>query len=172
MAYGIFIAEKMTSTKDVAKLRSMTKTATIENGSIVTKGALSGTEKELYVAGDVAANTDVIYLVDGVAVTYSEETTKGLDDFINAANVAFRTRKPEVDDVFSVSESVVTCLANAGAGPAVVGNFVETPASGNKLAEKATSLSSGVSFGAKIIDRYLFGTRAIPMLRVEVTKVL
>lgn len=169
---GIFVAENMTSTVDGSKLRSAQKSANIENGMVVKLGALVSGEKNLYTAEDIAANTDIVYLVDGVAVVYSEETTKGLDDYVNLANKAFRVRKAEVGDIFSISETVVTALAGSGAGPAVVGNFVETPATGTKFVEKATSLSAGVSFGAKIIDRYLFGTRAIPMLRVEVTKVL
>jgi hypothetical protein len=168
MAYGIFVAENMTSTVDGSKLRSAKKAANIENGMIVKLGALESGEKNLYVAADVAANTDIVYLVDGVAVVYSEETTKGLDDYINVAGTAFRVRKAEVGDIFSVSESVITALASAP----VLGNFVETPATGTKLLEKATSLTAGVSFGAKIIDKYTFGTRAIPMVRLEVTKVL
>ena len=172
MAYGIFVAENMTSTVDGSKLRSAKKAANIENGMIVKLGTLVSGEKNLYTAEDIAANTDIVYLVDGVAVVYSEETTKGLDDYVNIAGKAFRVRKPEVGDIFSISESVVTAIAGSGAGPAVVGNFVETPATGTKLSEKATSLTAGVSFGAKIIDRYLFGTRAVPMLRLEVTKVL
>lgn len=172
MAYGIFVAENMTSTVDGSKLRSAKKSADIENGRVVRLGALVSGEKNLYTAEDVTANTDIIYLVDGVAVVYSQETTKGLDDYININGTAFRVRKPEVGDIFSISEDVVTCLAGSGAGPAVVGNFVETPATGTKLVEKATSLTAGVSFGAKIIDRYVFGTRATDMLRLEVTKVL
>lgn len=165
---GIFVAENMQSIVDGSKLRSAVRASAIENGNLVVLGALSGTEKNLYVAGDVAANTNEVYLVDGVAVVYSEETTKGLDDFTNVANKAFRVRKPVFGDIFSVSESVVTALSTAP----VLGNFVETPATGNKLLEKATSLTSGVSFGAKIIDKYTFGTRAIPMVRLEVVKVL
>jgi len=168
MAYGIFAAENMTSTVDGSKLRSAKKAANIENGMIVKLGALVSGEKDLYTAEDIAANTDIVYLVDGVAVVYSQETTQGLDDYINVAGTAFRVRKAEVGDRFSVSESVVTALASAP----VLGNFVETPATGTKLLEKATSLSAGVSFGAKIIDKYVFGTRAIPMVRLEVTKVL
>jgi hypothetical protein len=165
---GIFVAENMQSTVDGSKLRSAVRASAIENGSLVVLGALSTGEKNLYVAGNVAANTNEVYLVDGVAVVYSEEITKGLDDFTNLANVAFRTRKPVFGDIFSVSESVITALSTAP----VLGNFVETPATGNKMLEKATSLTAGVSFGAKIIDKYVFGTRAIPMVRLEVTKVL
>lgn len=169
MAYGMIFAEKMSSTTDGALLVSAQKSAAVENGQIVKIGALVSEELDLYVASDIAANTDEVYIVDGVEVVYSEETTKGLDDFINAADTPFRARKPQKGDIFSISEDDITALA---ASTVVVGNYVETPASGTKLVEKATSLTAGVSFGAKIIARYQHGTRDITMVRVRVEKVL
>jgi len=169
MAYGIFCAENMTSVVDGSKLRSAKKSADIENGHVVRLGALVSGELNLYTAEDVTANTDIVYLVDGVALNYSEETTRGLDDYINLTGTAFRVRKPQVGDIFSISEAEITALAG---NSVVAGNFVETPATGNTLLEKATSLTSGVSFGAKILTKWTFGTRAIPMVRVEVTKAL
>ena len=167
MPYGVFIAENMTSIKDGSKLRSAKQATAIENGSIVKLTGLVTGEDNVYTSAGVQANTDVIYLVDGVELVYSEETTKGLDDYQNPANKPFRVRKPEVGDIFSVSEAMLTALADDSV---VAGNFVETPATGNKLVEKATALSTGVSFGAKIIKKWTFGSRAIPMVRLEVVK--
>lgn len=169
MAKGIFIAENMASTKLGSLLRSAQQATAIENGAIVKLTGLVSGELDLHTSAAVAANTNEIYLVDGVELVTSEETTKGLDDYENAANKAFRVRKPMVGDRFSISEAQITALLN---NTVVEGNYVETPATGNKLVEKATSLTAGVSFGAKIVKRWTFGSRAVPMVRLEVTKVL
>lgn len=165
---GVFIAENMASTKVGSLLRSATQATAIENGAIVTLGDLATGEIDLYKSGAVAAITDTIYLVDGVEVVYDETTVKGLDDYENVANKAFRVRKPAVGDRFSISASMITALADAP----VKGNLVET-AAGNKLAEvaKATGLTATVSFGARIVETWTFGSRAIPMVRLEVIKV-
>jgi len=167
MAYGIFIAENMASTKVGSLLRSAQQATAIENGFIVTLGNLVSGEENLYTSSAISANTDTVYLVDGVEVVASEETTKGLDDYQNVANKPFRVRKPMVGDIFSISEASITELAG---GQVVEGNFVETPASGNKLTE-AAALTAGVSFGAKIVKRWTLGTRATPMVRLEVVSV-
>ena len=165
MAKGIFIAENMASTKVGSLLRSAKQATAIENGSIVALGDLVTGENDLYTSKAVAANTDVIYLVDGVELIADEQLTKGLDDFENPANKAFRVRKPMVGDRFSISESMITALSEN----VVEGNVVETPASGNKLAEAAT-VTAGASFVAKIVKRWTWGTRAIPMVRLEVVE--
>jgi hypothetical protein len=169
MAKGVFIAEKMKSTKDITLLSSAVSDSEIENGAIVVLGDLVTGETDLYEAGAVAAVGNEIWFVDGVELTYSEETTKGLDDFVNPAGKPFRVRKPQVGDTFSISASMITPL-DSGTG-LVKGNLVETPATGNKIKEKATSLTSGVSFGGKIVDLWNFGSRAIPMARIKVTEI-
>lgn len=168
MAKGVFIAENMASTKLGSLLRSAKQSTAIENGAIVKLGALVSGEQELYTSAAIAAATDVIYLVDGVELVASEETTKGLDDFENVANKAYRVRKPIVGDRFSISEAQITALAN---DTVVEGNVVVTPASGSKLAE-SESAAGTESFIATIVKRWTFGTRAIPMVRLEVTQVL
>jgi len=167
MAKGIFIAENMASTKLGSLLRNAQQATAIENGSLVVLGDLVSGETDLYESGAVTANTDVVYLVDGVELITSEETTKGLDDFENEADKAFRVRKPMVGDVFSISESMITALAN---DQVVEGNVAETPATGNKLVE-AASATAGASLVCKIVKRWTFGTRAIPMVRLEVISV-
>ncbi len=166
MAKGIFIAENMASTKLESLLESAVQETAIENGAVVVLGDLIEGKNIVYKAKAVAANTDVIYLVDGVELIADEQLTKGLDDFENIPNKAFRVRKPMVGDRFSISESMITALADK----VVEGNIVETPASGNKLVE-ASDATEGASFVAKIEKRYIFGTRAIPMVRLKVIDV-
>ena len=165
---GIFIAENMASTTVGSLLRSAQQATDIENASVVKLTGLVSGKVDTYTSAAIAANTDLVYLVDGVEVVYDESTIKGLEDFTNEKNKPYRARKPQVGDIFSISAANVTALSTA----VVVGNFLETPATGNKLVEKATALSSGVSFGAEILAKWNFGTQAIPMIRVQVTKVL
>lgn len=165
MAKGIFIAENMASTKLGSLLRSARQSTAIENGSVVGLGDLVEGEQELYNSIGVAANTDAIYFVDGVELVASQELTKGLDDFENVADKAFRVRKPMAGDRFSISESMITALAT----DVVEGNVIETPTSGNKIAEAETA-TVDASFVGKIVKRWILGTRAIPMVRVEVVQ--
>ena len=167
---GIFIAENMASTKVGSLLRSAQQTTAIENGSLVKLGALVTGEADLYQAGAIEAVTDTAYFVDGVELIADEQLTKGLDDYENPANKPFRVRKPMVGDIFSVSESMITALAN---DKVVVDNIAEI-AAGNKLAEvaKGTGATATATLVCKIVARWTFGTRAIPMVRLEVTKAL
>lgn len=168
MAKGIFIAENMASTKVGSLLRSATQSTAIENGSIVKLGALVTGETDLYQAGAITAVTDTAYFVDGVELIADEQLTKGLDDYENPANKPFRVRKPMVGDRFSVSESMITALAN---NKVVVDNIAEI-AAGNKLVEVAigTGATATATLVCKIVARWTFGTRAIPMVRLEVVK--
>jgi hypothetical protein len=168
---GIFIAENMASTKVGSLLRSAQQSTAIENGSLVKLGALVTGEADLYQAGAIAAVTDTAYFVDGVELIADEQLTKGLDDYENPANKPFRVRKPMVGDRFSISEDAITALA--ANGKVVVGNCVETPAAGTNLAEVTpANVNASSSFVATIIARWTFGTRAIPMVRLEVWKAL
>lgn len=166
---GVFIAENMMSTKVGSLLRSAQQATAIENGSVVKLGALVTGEADLYQAGAIAAVTDTAYFVDGVELIADEQLTKGLDDYENPANKPFRVRKPMVGDRFSISESMITALAN---DKVVVDNIAEIPATGNKLVEvaKATGATATATLVCKIVARWTFGTRAIPMVRLEVVK--
>ena len=167
---NVFIAERMASTKDGALLRSLQKTEAIENGLLVVKGALVSGERDLSVAGDVAALTDEVYIVDGVELIYDESTAQGLDDFTNAADKPFRGRKAPKGDVFSISVAACTPIA----ATLVVGNTLETPATGNKWFEVTGGASATASIVAKIVALWTFELqgRAISMVRLEVTKSL
>ena len=165
---GVFIAENMASTKLGSLLRSAVQDTAIENGKVVVLGDLVNGELDLYEAGAVKTNEDVIYFVDGVELVADEQLTKGLDDFENVGDKPFRVRRPAVGDRFSLSEDMITFV---GGNEVTVGNVVETPASGNKLVEKEEA-TADASFAAKILERWVFGARAIPMVRLEVIKVL
>lgn len=165
MAKGVFIAEDMASQKISTLLRSVKQDTAIENGSIIKLGALVSGEIHEYVSEPIQANTDEIYFVDGVELISSQEITYGLDDFENLAKKSFRARKPFVNDTISISESMITAIGTN----VVVGNVVETPATGNKIIEKTTA-TSGASFVGEIKARWNFGTRAIPMVRILVKK--
>jgi len=167
MANGVFIAEQMASTKLGSKLRSAQQATEIKNGAVVTLGAEIAGKVGVYASAPVAAVSDKVFIVDGVALDPSEERTLGIDDYINPANMAYRVRIPVVDDVFSISANMVTPLA----ANLVVGNIIETPASGNLWKESVTP-TLNVSFVAEIKELWTFGTRAIPMVRVEVKKVV
>lgn len=160
MAKAIFIAENMASTKLGSLLRSAKQDTPIENGCIVTLGDLVAGESDLYEAGAVTANTDDVYLVDGVELDSDEQLTKGLDDFENPANKPFRVRKALAGDRFSISASAIT-------GTPVVGEFVEVPATGNNLAAVQTP-TAGASLVCEVVALWTFGTRAIPMVRLVV----
>ena len=170
MSTNVFIAERMASTTDGALLRSFQKDAAIENGLLVVRGALESGERDLYVAGDVAATTDEIYFVNGVELITDSTITKGLDDFTNEADKPFRGRKSEKHDVFSVSVAACTPISTL----LVVGNTVETPATGNKLFEVNGGAGATASFVATIVALWTFEPlgRAIDMVRLETTKSL
>lgn len=158
MANGIFIAENLASTK----LSSLLKTgryvdggavpATIQNGRVVTLGALEAGEREVFVATDVAANTDEAYVVDAPELQYSQEITLGLNDFQNPAGTTLRLRKLAIGDIFAVSANAIDPI---GADP-VVTNFIATPAAGNQWAEVANA-AGGQSVICEIIDTYVLG---------------
>lgn len=154
---GIFIAERMASTKLISLLRSARQETEIENGSIVTLKTTVEGEDELYNATPVEAATDEIYFVDGVEVEADEQLTRGLDHFVNQANKAFRARKTMAGDIFSISESMIT-------GEAAEGKLVE-PVAGNKLTVVESATAGATVYEVK--KKWLFGTRAIPMVRLE-----
>lgn len=173
MPNAIFNAENMASTK----LSSLLKTvrfvdgggnpAPINNGMVVTLGALEPNQREIYVATAVAANTDPIHVIDAPEVIYSEEITRGLNDYTNLANIPVRARKLAVGDKFAVSALAIDAL---GAVP-VVGNFLVTPAAGTQWLEAVAIAGQSVACQIKAIDVLgadLIGGRNIPMYSVEV----
>ncbi len=178
MANGIFIAENMASTKLSSLLKSVRYVdgggldAAIQNGRLVTLGALEANEREVYVATDVAANTDPVYVIDSPEVAYSEETTSGINAFTNAAGRISRARKPAVGDRFAIRGNAITAL---GAAP-VVGNALVTPAAGNMWLEAAVPVG-GESIACIIRDSYVLGNdplggQSITMYSVEVLSVV
>jgi len=175
----IFSSENMTSTKDASKLRhgryqvAATDTA-VDNGGLVIIGDLLTGERELRACTAPAAITDLnVGLIDTEELVYSQETTKGLDDYTNAAGENLRVRMVENGDIFAVSGSGITPLTTEA--NIAVGSFVIIQA-GTTLLEEVASLGGTESFAAKIIDINVLGVffdgRNIPMFGCEVVKVL
>lgn len=155
MGKGIFIAESMASTDLVSLLRSAVSTKEIENGSVINLGELVDLEKDLYKAAVVTDKAQV-YLVDGVELMADESARMGLDDFANPADKAYRVRKPLSGDRFSISADVID-------GAAVKDDILEANA-GNKLVKGATE----GSMQFKVVEEWVFGTRLVNMVRLEV----
>jgi hypothetical protein len=175
----IFSSEQMTSTRDEAKLRhgryevASTETA-IDNGGLVIIGAPVSGQRDLRVCTAPAAITDLRYgLVDSDELVYSEETTKGLDDFDNPAGANLKVRIPEVDDIFAISGSGITPLTTEAA--IAVGSFLIIQA-GTPLLEEVAAVGGTESFVAEIIDidplGEFFDGRNIPMFGCQVVKAL
>jgi hypothetical protein len=170
MAYSIVRTENVQATKSGA-IKSVkyfvgaTPTA-LENGNVVTLSGLLTGEREIFKCVAPASATDEVVLVAGVELIYDESTrAKGLDDFINPANKAFRVYQLEKGDIFTVSDSAISALAG---GTPVVGNVVVTQAS-TKLKELASAVGTE-SLICKVIAKEVLGTRAIPVTVLQVIK--
>jgi len=176
MSNAIFVAENMASTK----IPSLLKTARyqdgagndlpINNGCVVTLGALMPNEREVYLATAPVAVGNEIYIVDTPEVLYSEETISGLNDYTNIAGQLLRVRKPQIGDHFAVSARAITPV---GAAP-VVGNLLTTPAGSVLWAEVAPGGAGAASVVAVIEGSYVLGAdplggRNITMYSCRVT---
>lgn len=180
MAYTIFNAENMQSTVDGSKLRSGryvvsdVETA-VENGGLVSISGFVAGQRDLFKCiAPTAITTTNLYMIDGVEVVYSQETTKGLDDFINEAGTNIRLRRPQVGDEFSISVDGITPLTTASA--IAVGSYL-IPTAGSTVMVEVAAAGGTESFVAKIKDKYTLGYdavggRQIVMFGCEVTKVL
>ena len=177
MSNAIFVAENMASTK----IPSLLKTARyqdgagndlpINNGCVVTLGALMPNEREVYLATAPAAVGNEIYIVDTPEVIYSEETTSGLNDYTNIAGQLLRVRKPQIGDHFAVSARAITPV---GVNPPAVGNLLTTPAGSVLWAEVAPGGAGAASVVAVIEGSYVLGAdplggRNITMYSCRVT---
>lgn len=162
---NVFIAERMASTTVGSYLRSLQSATAIENGLLVAQGALISGERDVYTATTVSAITDPVYIIDGVVLDPNETPKQGLNDWINPKDKGFRARKPVAGDMFSVSVEACAPLSTT----LVVGNYVETSATGGLMTESAT-ISLTTSFVAEIKELWNFGTQALPMVRLEVKR--
>lgn len=164
---GIFIAENMVSTDVGAYLRSGIQSTAIENGSIVKLNGLAEGKEEVYKTAAIATvATDQVYFVDGVELEYDEQLTRGLHDFENPKNKPFRVRRPVAEDRFSISANMIDSFSSG------TSKYVQTN-SGNKVKAVASAPTlANFSFVAKIIAEWNFGTKAIPMVRLEVIHVV
>lgn len=152
MSYAVVRTDNMAGTDVRGQLVSVkymgtdgaTETA-IENGSVLKLGALVDGEREIYIGGDVEANTALedVVLVVSVETMY-DERKRNLDEFINEAGAICRGYHIHHGDTFSV-----TADAFSGTGTPAEGNIVEL-AAGTKLAF-ATSATSGSTQVGRII---------------------
>lgn len=162
MAYGIVRTDNMYGTDVRAALVSIqymgkdgaTPTA-IENGNVLKAGALIAGEREVYVGGDVAADTAIgdVVLVASPEVMY-DERKRNLDEFINEAGKNCRGYRLHSGDIFSVTKDALV-----GAATPAVGNIVELKA-GTKLNVAATATSGSTVIGkiiaVDIVGRYTY----------------
>jgi hypothetical protein len=177
--YPIFVAESMESTHDANLLRAgryqVTGTDTVvSNGGLVMLDGFVTGQRDLYKCKvPTAITTTNLYIIDAPEVVYSEETTKGLDDFQVPAGQNARLRRPRVGDRFSLSANGITPITTEAA--IAVGSFVIPTAGATEVVEVAAA-GGTESFVAEIKDTftigYDIGGRAIVMFGCEVTKVL
>jgi len=177
--YPIFVAESMESTHDANLLRAgryqVTGTDTVvNNGGLAKLNGFATGERDLYKCIAPAAITDVnLYIIDAAEVIYSEEVTRGLDEFQVQAGQNTRLRRPRVGDRFSLSSAGITPLTTEAA--IAVGSFL-IPQAGSTEMEEVAAAGGTESFVAEIVDTYVMGYdlggRAIKMFGCEVTKVL
>lgn len=149
MSYAVVRTDNMAGTDVRGQLVSVKymgadgSTATaIENGNVLKLGALVEGEREIYVGGNVAANTAIedVVLVASVETMY-DERKRNLDEFVNKADAICRGYHIHSGDTFSV-----TAEALSGTGTPAVGNIVEL-AAGTKLAFAASATSGSTQVG-------------------------
>lgn len=150
MAHGVIRLDRMWATENhggVVSFKyspSSTDTA-IDNGNVVLLGALSSTDREVFIAGTPAATSPI----DGVVLVTSVETFKDglkhdLADFENKAGAIARGHRFHSGDIFSLTAD---CFASTPA----VDNLVEL-AAGTKLSP-VSSATSGSTVVGKIIEK-------------------
>ena len=162
MAYAVIRTDLMTGTDVNGALVSCKYNAELENGSVVKIEHLMEGERELWEAGDVAANTplDQVVLVAGVEVMY-DERKRNLDEYINEKGKAIRGyRLHKNQDTFSVTKE-----AFAAGSALKVGNIVEL-AAGTKMKAVASATSGSTKVG-KIIAIEKAGRYEFYVVHVE-----
>jgi hypothetical protein len=150
MAYAIVRTDKLAGSWDGSKLVSLkykssgTETA-IANGSLVVLSGLDTGEREVYVAGAIAANTTKASLVlVATPEVVADERLKSLSDFRNEAGDVARGYKLQSGDIYSVTAEGLT---NNTSTTLAVGHIVEGRA-GTTPSVVVTATGSGtVAFG-------------------------
>lgn len=144
MAYTVVRTDMMAGTTNPAFLENgryvkNSAYADIENGSIVSVGALENGERESHVYSDVAAGTDLskLVLIAAPEVIIDTYPHKGIADFINKAGTCIRGYYLLPNGEFSV-----TAEGFDGAVPQV-GSSVGIAANTHKLKVDATDTVIG-----------------------------
>lgn len=168
MAYAVIRTDLMTGTDVNGALVSFKymgtdgATATeLQNGSVVKIENLIEGERELWLAGDVAADTDLdhVVLAAGVEVMY-DERKRNLEDYINEAGKPVRGyRLHKNQDTFSVTKE-----AFAEGSAFAIGNIVEL-AAGTKM--KAVASATGATKVGKIVAIEKAGRYEFYVVHVE-----
>ena len=168
MAYGIVRIDKVRSCY-VGHLESVqfdgTVTTTIfpqnkiENGMICNVGTLLTGEreiKEMVVPATATLATAPVYLIAVPEINYTQtkKTDASLQNFATSTDEPVRAYSLEQGDIFSVSQDMITALAN---NTPVVGNYVVAANGVLKLKEAAT-LAGTEKFAGKIIEKQTLGT--------------
>jgi hypothetical protein len=166
MSYGIVRLDRVSGTKDPAKLISAkyldgaTETA-IDNGNFIRlNGILSTTNREVFKGVKPAANTALsdVALVASVELMY-DERKKNLAEFRNEAGDIVRGYILEKGDIFSVTADALSAAATIA-----VGNIVELQA--DTKAKVVTTLTVGSTQIGTVIGIETVGTLTYYVIRV------
>lgn len=130
MAYTVVRTDMMAGTINPAFLENgryvkNSAYADIENGSIVSVGALENGERESHVYSDVAAGTDLskLVLIAAPEVIIDTYPHKGIADFINKAGTCIRGYYLLPNDEFSVTaEGFDGAVPQVGASVGIAAN--------------------------------------------------
>lgn len=141
------------TTKVSGRNYSFQATEAMENGGLVTKGALVAGENEVYVANKPATATlaaEPAYLIANPAWTYDDNTSvsKNEENYINPANLAFRVYELNRNDRFKVSDNMVDPIDSSTA--VAEGQYVGLQNGSVKLKASAAA-PTGSAFVGKII---------------------
>jgi hypothetical protein len=125
---------------------SSTDTA-IENGNVVLIGAIDSSNRDVFIGGTPARDSDF----DSIALIVSpevvaDESVKDLNGFRNAAGAISRGYRPRKGDIFSVTAEAVTPID----GTAPAANQVVELQAATKLKLVASSTSGSTQIGKVI----------------------
>lgn len=128
----------------------------LDNGSIATLGNLKEGHRNLFEAIAPAAATDKIYLIASRELVY--ESDKGLLDFYNVAGERIRLYQLFVDDIFTVTDEVIS-------GATIKNQFVSVEAGSFRLKATATAPTEGIV--GKVIDKETVYGRPASVIKIE-----
>ncbi len=146
MAHGIFLPSDMAAGDVNSLVKNFKGSADLDNGWVVTLGALTGTsgESEVFVAGQPAASAGLtnLYFVDGESIVLTDSKYKNLDpnvqNYYVPSGKVFTGVKAQVGDIVKLSADAL------GTGTGAASAYAVAVASSYKLTWAAAAVS-GVS---------------------------